>query len=154
MSSQHLSSYFTLNRRYSRSANLERDLTNPESLSGYVITERAEQSLRRIMEGFAGMHTARSWMLTGVYGTGKSAFAQFLSSLCAPRGKEVRARAEEIFKGGVEKSLAKLAESAIPDRGFIRAVVTAQREPISHTITRALSGGVSFFWKSNSETGF
>src|SRR5262245_16505639 len=151
MDSLHLSSYFTLNRRYSRSANLERDLTDPESLSGYVITERSEQSLRRIVEGFAGLHTARSWMLTGVYGTGNSACAQFHSSLCGPRGK-MRTGAEEIFKGGVDKSLAKLAETAIPDRGFVRAVVTAQREPISHTITRALSGGVSFFWKSNSET--
>ncbi len=153
MNSQHLSSYFTLNRRYSRSANLERDLTDPESLSGYVITDRAEQSLGRIVEGFAGLHTARSWMMTSVYGTGKSAFAHFLSSLCAPRGREMRASAEEILSRGVERSLAKLAEEAIPDRGFVRAVVTAQREPISHTITRALSGGVSFFWKSNSETG-
>ncbi len=153
MNSQHLSSYFTLNRRYSRSVNLERDLTDPDSLSGYVITERVEQSLRRILEGFAGLHASRSWMIASVYGTGKSAFAHFLSSLCAPRGREMRAGAEEILKREVERTLAKLAEEAIPDRGFVRAVVTAQREPISHTITRALSGGVSFFWKSNSGTG-
>lgn len=153
MDSQHLSSYFTLSRRYSRSVNLERDLTDLESLSGYVITERAEQSLKRIVEGFAGLHTARSWMMTGVYGTGKSAFAHFLSSLCAPRGREMRTRAEEILKDKVERGLAKLAQEAIPDRGFVRAVVTAQREPIAHTITRALSGGVGFFWKSNSGTG-
>ncbi|HEX9004186.1 MAG TPA: hypothetical protein VGB07_30010 [Blastocatellia bacterium] len=153
MDSQYLSSYFTLSRRYSRSVNLERDLTEPESLSGYVITARAEQALRRIVEGFAGLHSTRSWMMTSVYGTGKSAFAHFLSSLCAPRGREMRAKAEEILRGKVERSLVKQAQEALPNKGFVRAVVTAQREPISHTITRALSGGVSFFWKSNSETG-
>jgi hypothetical protein len=64
----------------------------------------------------------------------------------------MRARAEEIFKHGVEKSLANLAKAAIPKSGFVRAVVTAQRESISHTITRALSGGVSSFWELDSET--
>jgi hypothetical protein len=153
MNSLHLSSFFTLSRRYARSVNLERDLADPESLSGYVITGRAEQSLRRIVEGFAGLHNARSWMLTGVYGTGKSAFAHFLSSLCAPRGRATQTKAYEILKGRAERNLIRLTEEAIPDKGFVRAIVTAQREPVSHTIVRALSGGVSFFWKSSSETG-
>lgn len=147
MNTQHLSSYFTLNRRYSRSINLERDLADLESLSGYVITGKTEQALKRIFEGFAGLHSSRAWMLTGVYGTGKSAFGHFLSSLCLPGKKQLRIKAEEILKGSkVEKSLARLVEGAMPEKGFVRAVVTAQREPIAHMIVRALMGGVNFFW--------
>lgn len=153
MKSQHLSSHFTLSRRYSRSVNLERDFADPESLSGYVITGCAKQSLKRIVESFAGLYTSKSWMITGVYGTGKSAFAHFLSSLCAPHGSVMRTTAEKILRSGNGKGLVKFAEETVPERGFVRAVVTAQREPISHTITRALTNAVTSFRKADSEIG-
>ncbi|MGB7439784.1 MAG: hypothetical protein WA919_01835 [Coleofasciculaceae cyanobacterium] len=79
-----LSQYFSLNRRYSRSINLERDLEQVEALEGYVPTERSVDSLRRILAGFKSEQTNRAWTLTSVYGTGKSAFAHYLISLCAP----------------------------------------------------------------------
>jgi len=44
MTDQPLSQYISLNRRYSRSVNLERDLEIPSSLEGYVLTDRAEVS--------------------------------------------------------------------------------------------------------------
>jgi len=147
LSAKDLTSYFTLNRRYTRSINLERDLTDPGSLSGYVITERAAQTLPRIFESMAGRHNARAWMLTGVYGTGKSAFAHFLSSLCAPGKKEVRKRAEEILKSSrIEKKILRLSADALPERGLVQAVATAQREPVARTVLRALRCGVNSFW--------
>ena len=147
MSAKDLASYFTLNRRYTRSINLERDLADPGSLNGYVITERAAQTLLHIFEGVTRKHNARSWMLTGVYGTGKSAFAHFLSSLFASSKKEVRRRAEEILKNSqIEKKALRLGAELLPEKGFVQAVATAQREPIAHTIVRALRCGVNSFW--------
>ncbi|MDX2040257.1 MAG: hypothetical protein SF097_03365 [Acidobacteriota bacterium] len=147
MSDKDLASYFTLNRRYRRSINLERDLADPNSLSGYVITERAAQTLPRIFESLTRRHNTRAWMLTGVYGTGKSAFAHFLSSLCASSKKEVRKRAEEILKNSrIEKKTLRLCTELLSERGFVQAVATAQREPVTHTIVRALRSGVNSFW--------
>lgn len=142
-----LSSYFTLNRRYSRSINLERDLVDPTSLPGYVLTERSEQTLKRIAESFAGRHPMRAWMLTGIYGTGKSAFGHFLTSLCLPPKHTIRKKADELLSHSqVSSETRQIVAAAIPERGFICAAVTAQREPISHTIVRSLMGGNKFYW--------
>ncbi len=81
-----LSNYFSLNRRYSRSINIERDLERAEALAGYILTERSLDALRRILTGFANPETNRAWTLTGVYGTGKSSVRSISDfSLCRPR---------------------------------------------------------------------
>ena len=85
MTAKPLSNYFSLNRRYARSINLERDLDETEAILGYVPTERAVNALRRILISFTQTGTTQAWTLTGVYGTGKSAFAHFLTALCASK---------------------------------------------------------------------
>ncbi|MBS0016864.1 MAG: hypothetical protein KFF72_10980 [Arthrospira sp. SH-MAG29] len=144
-----LSNYFSLNRRYSRSINIERDLERSEALAGYIMTERSLDALRRILTGFANPETNRAWTLTGVYGTGKSSFAQFLISACADGENHQRQQALALLKSTLESdSQEYLALSeTIPDQGFFRAVVTAQREPLSHTIVRALHRGAEVFWR-------
>lgn len=150
MSIQSLSTHFSLRRRYARSINLERDLSDAESLQGYVITATAEQALKRIVNSLAEPQMPRAWMLTGIYGAGKSAFGHFLASLCASAKKEMRKRANEILRTAkLEKGLAKRLEQALPEKGLVRAVVTAQREPVSHAVARALSGGINHFWQSS-----
>ena len=46
-----LSNYFTLARRYSKSINLERDLDDLSALNGYILTDKAIDSLGRIVRG-------------------------------------------------------------------------------------------------------
>jgi hypothetical protein len=151
LNTRRLSTQFSLQRRYTRSINLERDLSDAESLKGYVITAPAEQALKRVVNGLAEPQTPHAWMLTGVYGAGKSAFGHFLASLCASAKKEMRRRAEEILHAArVEKGLVKRIEQTLPEKGLVRAVVTAQREPVSHAVARALLGGVNHFWLSTS----
>jgi len=146
----YLSDYFQINRRYSRSINLERDLENIDALDGYIFTERSLESLRRILTGFQDAKSNRAWTLTSVYGTGKSAFAHYLSAVCAPENQPIRQRALEIAAAlGQRNPVAdNLLKNTIPDSGFVRAVVTAQREPLSHTIVRALYRGCQVFWGS------
>ncbi|WP_414528586.1 hypothetical protein [Nodularia chucula] len=78
MTNKKLSHYFTLERRYTRSINLERDLESVEALEGYILTQRAIESLGRIVNTFNSDVGSRAWTLTSVYGTGKSAFAHFI----------------------------------------------------------------------------
>ncbi|MGK7882293.1 MAG: hypothetical protein AB4060_19660 [Crocosphaera sp.] len=146
---QPLSQYITLKRRYSRSVNLERDSEQFEALEGYIPTDRSITTLRRILSGIAAPEGNRTWTLTSVYGTGKSAFAHYLTALLADNKSKLRIKALEIAKNplGEESLDYQTLTQVIPEKGYIRAVATGQREPISHTIIRALSRGVETYWK-------
>ncbi|KOP25211.1 hypothetical protein AMR41_17555 [Hapalosiphon sp. MRB220] len=148
MINKKLSHYFSLQRRYSRSINLERDLESVEALDGYVLTKRAIDSLGRILDSLNSDEGNRAWTLTSVYGTGKSAFAHYLISLFANSQKKINIKALSIAEEtlGKDSIIYKLIKSQINSTGLVRAVATGQREPISHTIIRALSIGVNSFW--------
>ena len=141
-----LSQTISIKRRYSRSINLERDLLIADSVLGYVPTPKAIESLNRILTAVTSPRSTRAWTLTGVYGTGKSSFAHFLASLCAPHKEHIYHNAIGIIDDEPQlKTLFKQRVTLLPKSGLIRAVATAQREPISHTIVRALSNGISQF---------
>ncbi|MGK7954377.1 MAG: hypothetical protein AB4063_03800, partial [Crocosphaera sp.] len=146
---QPLSQYIIFKRRYSRSVNLERDSEQFEALEGYILTDRSLTTLRRISSGIAAPEGNRAWTLTSVYGTGKSAFAHYLTALLADNKSRLRQKALEIAKKtlGADSLDYKPLTKVIPEKGYIRAVATGQREPISHTIIRALSRGVGTYWK-------
>ncbi len=115
-----LADFFSVKRRYSRSVNLERDLEQPDALQGYILTERSVNALRRVLSGIkegtrrtshGGEATSphvssSSWTLTSVYGTGKSAFAHYLASLCASSKSKMRSLSWEITQTalGVESN--------------------------------------------------
>lgn len=144
-----LSAYFSLNRRYYRSVNLVRDLDKPESVQGYVPTERSGDALRRILGALGNPDAHRAWTITGVYGTGKSAFAHYLLSLCADEKNTVRAEAQAIAQASFPLGSPELEaiHSNIPAKGILRAVTTGQREPLSWSIARALITAADRLWK-------
>jgi hypothetical protein len=144
-----LSDFVSVKRRYSRSVNLERDFGIPDSLIGYIPTSRAIDCIERFMRSVALSNSVRAWTLTGAYGTGKSAFANFLLALSAPRDDENHQNAIQIIKQ-TEKSnsLQRQIKSRLPESGLIRAVATAQREPITRTVIRALNSGATMFWQN------
>jgi len=143
-----LSSYFTLHRRYLRSVNLERDLDRPETVQGYVPTERSADVLRRILAAIAHPNAHRAWTMTGVYGTGKSAFVHYLLALLAPEKSKVRQEAVAIAQRAfAANSPEQQAIASTPSkRGLIRAAATGRREPLCWTIARALVHGADSFW--------
>ncbi|MEQ9368634.1 MAG: hypothetical protein RIG63_06310 [Coleofasciculus chthonoplastes F3-SA18-01] len=145
-----LSDYFSLNRRYSRSINLERDLQQLDALEGYVPTTRSVDALRRILAGWQDSQSQRAWTLTSVYGTGKSAFAHFLSALCAKDNEKIKQQAQEIARNALGADSAEYCRlrETLPPQGLVRAVATAQREPIGNTVIRALARGIKLFWSS------
>ncbi|MGB3787980.1 MAG: hypothetical protein WA949_08215 [Phormidesmis sp.] len=143
-----LSNYFGLHRRYHRSVNLERDLNKPAAVEGYILTERASEALIRIASAFGNSDAHRAWTMTGVYGTGKSAFAHYLTALCAPRDSQLGQIAVDIVQNtfGVDSDEWAAIESNIPHDGVLRAVAAGQREPLSWTVARALSRAVNLYF--------
>lgn len=128
---------FSLSHRYTRSVNLERDLGNITLLKDYVVTERATHTLDRIVSGYFD-GSVRSWILTGVYGTGKSAFGQFFLSLFAP-SNPVRKTAESILSNSSGDSLRSEHKRAWKGlRSMWFAVCTGQREPVGASLLRGL----------------
>lgn len=138
-------------RRYTRSVNLERDLTVAHSVEGYVPTPRGMELLGRVLAAADGPSPSRAWTLTGVYGSGKSAFAHFLAALLGPKADGAREAAMRILRPAPDDgrrlagALARLATGG-SEHGFVRAVVTAQREPLAATVLRALKRGVDLRW--------
>lgn len=140
-----LSDFISLERRYSRSINLDRDLDLIDSVLGYVPTTRSVDLLERFFKAYANPNSVRAWTLTGLYGTGKSSFAHFLAALCSPEGK-LRQSALNIASQVNLTSVVFDILNKLSKRGLIRAVVTAQREPISKTIIKALYRGAKTYW--------
>jgi len=148
-----LSKYISLKRRYSRSVNLERDLDISDSVLGYVPTTRSIDMFERFMSSFTTPRSVRAWTITGIYGSGKSSFAHFLASLCAPSHEQIKTNALKIIDVGSysNNSLHSNFKNSFPKSGLVRAVATAQQEPASNTVIRALSFGTSLFWRKTNK---
>jgi hypothetical protein len=154
MNNLKLSDYFSLERRYSRSINLERDLDDLSALDGYILTDKAIDTLGRTLRGLTTENNNNNcWTLTGVYGTGKSAFAHYFISLLAPQQNSVRVEAEQITFAclGQENRQYQELLSNLPKQGLFRAIAVGQREPIIRTIIRALVKGAEIFWQQDKQ---
>lgn len=74
-------SILNLDGRRSRSVALDRDLTDPTALEGYLITPNSLGALRQIGSGIASARTQRAWKIVGPYGSGKSALGVLLAQI-------------------------------------------------------------------------
>src|SRR5438552_16820015 len=84
MTAVQLKDVVTVAPRFTRAISVERDATVPKAIEGYVITATAQQTLVRFARALAGHSGHRAWTITGPYGTGKSAFALYLTHLFGP----------------------------------------------------------------------
>jgi len=91
-----LSQLVTVRGRFHRSVHLPRDWSGPRDLSEYFATPALLAMAEQMLEELSRPHGARAWTLTGTYGTGKSAFALFLTDLFSverpahPAGRKLR----------------------------------------------------------------
>ena len=140
-----LADYIRVLPRFSRSANLERDSGRPEPLDGYIVTARALDAITRITAVAAAEPSGGAWSLTGPYGSGKSSLALVLGAAFGP-ASPTRDVAWKLI-GDSSPHIAELIRQAhqryqtlVP--GFHRGLVTANREPLSHTVLRGLHAAV------------
>jgi hypothetical protein len=137
-------------QHYLRSAHLERH--KGQIVDGYIPTGRALEVLHRVSRAMTSKDAGRAWSLTGPYGAGKSSFGLFVHALFGPDGDAARLSAEAAIAAVDPELLERMKEGReafhTPSRGFIRATATAQREPISDTVLRALSAGAHGYWRT------
>jgi hypothetical protein len=148
MTNKALAEYFGVHRRYYRSVNLERDLDKLDAVRGYIPTERSSDALSRVLQAFNNPKSHRAWTITGVYGTGKSAFAHYLACLCSEEGSIVRQGALEIAAKSFGSNSVEYQDicTSLPQQPIIRAVAVGQRESLNLTVLRALVRGADLFW--------
>ena len=144
---QVLAKYFSVDRRYNRSINLERDIDQSEALQGYILTERSHHALQRILIDPISSHRTNAYTITSIYGTGKSAFAHFLTSLVAPETHPTRQQALDTCRGVLSTADYQCLTVTLPKQGFLRAIATAGREALGYTVVRALLRGANSFWQ-------
>ena len=122
-----LSELVNVRPRFLRSVNLERDFYTPAPLDGYVPTPGALSALARIAAGVQSP-AQRAWNVTGAYGTGKSAFALFLTKMLAVPPLGIPALRQNV--------LAPLFDAEA--EGFWPVLVTGGRAPLAASLLRGL----------------
>lgn len=117
-----ISSLLKVHPRFMRSVHLERDIKDPTSSLGYILTPVAQQAFERIISGFRANSTQRAWRLAGDYGSGKTDFGLALARIAQGRKAE----------------LPKDLRQFIGPETFLPVLATGDNEPLGVTVLRAL----------------
>ena len=154
-SKQPLITELAVRQHYLRAAHIEHH--EGLTVAGYIPTARGLEVIHRIARAMSNDHAGRAWSLTGPYGAGKSSFGLFLHALLGPRDEPAYVEATDNLLGA-EPTLAELLvdgrrKLGADQRGFIRAAATAQREPITDTVLRALHSGARSRWRTRIPAG-
>ena len=121
---------FDIKARYLRSANLERDFLDPTSLDGYVPTEHAKATARRLVAGLRENSGQRAWRITGDYGSGKSSFALCLANLFGGNESGVPVHVRRIVN---------FREEGLRPPYLVPVLLTGTRERVSVALVKALA---------------
>jgi len=136
--------------RFTRATNIERDADLPAAIDGYVLTRTAQDVMLRLGRALVDPIGDRAWSLLGPYGSGKSSFALYLSSIFGPRSAPAGALArsllrlhspdivQEFFGPGNRK------RSVSP--GFLPVLVTGAAEPLLPALLRACCRDIRRHW--------
>lgn len=129
--------------RFLRSVRVDRDSTDNTALAGYVVTSQVRDVLVRLIDGAAGESLDRAWTLTGPYGTGKSAFALFLSHiLCDP--DPTCSRAWNILREQ-DLPLTEHVMKVIGGRRFLPLLITSRRAALNRCLLEGIDEAYSRF---------
>ncbi len=139
-----LDTFISIDRKIARSVNLERDASNIEQIKCFQVTPMARRVLNRFVDSLEG-EPQSAWSLTGPYGSGKSAFCNYLFALCS----ESRSSLAKVALGNLSTTDLSLKErfhqvlthSRI--KGFIPLRAVSQYESLNKTILRALNTALS-----------
>jgi len=142
MASFRLSEIVSVESRFGRSVNLERDFYDHVPLHGYVLTTTAENALGRMIEAGIDNTATRAWTLTGAYGSGKSTFALFTAKLLNYTHNPETIHAQNLLK----TRDGKLWQSAFGGKHkvnrFFPILISGSREPLIKAILRGIKAAV------------
>ncbi|MCM8554961.1 ATP-binding protein [Streptomyces sp. STCH 565 A] len=130
-----------------RSTNLERDVRSQDLHSPYVGV-RALDVLDRVGNALGDLKRTRAWSFTGPYGSGKSTLSNLIDALLGHDAERATHAYEAVAatNAALAQEIAENRQTLAAD-GFLGAVTTARREPLSATVHRALQTAVERKWK-------
>ncbi len=145
-----LAAFIHPNPHFARSVNVERDLGDAALAGAYVPVRRGIEGLARLVDAMSDGHRDRAWSITGPYGSGKSSYAHFVCSVLGPSTSPAYRAAVRTLRD-VNPQLTRDLVSArrrvnAHEKGALRAVATARREPITATVSRALWHATTGYW--------
>jgi hypothetical protein len=136
--------------RYARSINIERDAGSASAIDGYIVTPTAHRTLSRITGALGDDLSHRAWTITGPYGSGKSAFALFLSNLLGIPGIDSARKARAILKEQHPATYKDLFErkrrGRVEKAGFCSVLVSGSAGPLMPAITDAFIRVISRYF--------
>jgi len=129
MRDKRLFDLFQIKTRFLRSAQLERDFTDPDAISSYVFTDFAHSCLQRLAVGLKSKSSQRAWRMTGDYGSGKSSFALLLAHWFSGN--------DSVFPPQLRKAV-NFHQFGVSRPSFVPVLLTCSRQPLGTTILKAL----------------
>lgn len=124
---QTLPSLVRVRGRFHRSVQINRDWESSGELGDYLVTPTVRSLTHWVLDELGRDKGTRAWSVTGPYGTGKSAFALFLSKLLA--GQLTKHPEFESFKKHLPKRF----------KPFVAATVVGQRAGLRQALLHRLS---------------
>ena len=133
----------TVDTRYTRSVNLERDRGSASITRGYLPTIGSLRILRQVSLSMKPGNQPRAWSLIGPYGAGKSSFALFLHELLGQQQQEARSAALNRLK----EADGELSVHFQEQRNWCRVVLTGRTEPLADSLLGALHKAAVAHWR-------
>ena len=144
-----------INRNYTRSVNIERDVLSAEVANSYIPTARALHVFERFVKTISIEDTTRSWTLVGPYGSGKSSFGLFLSTILGEPKTLQNSQARANIKKRNEQLANRFSKAVEGNtKGFLTIVLTGSPEPFAAAFANALKTGIERFWKRGKRPKF
>ncbi len=127
---------------YTRSINLERDRDTEKLTKSYVVTSRTLDLLKRFYDTTSFNDMPRAWSLIGPYGSGKSSFSLFLSSLLSKKSGKLQKAAQRTLSASDSSLADSYQESLSKDGEYARILITGSPDSLK---ARVLDGVLGAF---------
>ncbi|QEP42419.1 hypothetical protein D5085_04250 [Ectothiorhodospiraceae bacterium BW-2] len=132
-----------VNSLYTRAINIQRDQFRPETVTAYLPTSRALQTLKQIAAGFEHTESPRAWALIGPYGSGKSAFALYLAALSSGGGSDTFELAAPALQM-LDARLLQRFKQQFNARGLLPVMINGTPEALEYRLQQALQQAAVF----------
>jgi len=142
-----LQNLISLNTNYTRSINLERDADSFSIAKSYIPTSRTLSTLSRIADSLNKEDSPRSFALIGPYGSGKSAFAVFLSHLLGPFDDEGTKAAWQVLQKADQRLCDEFSSHTDRTQGYLPVLITGTPEPLANRFVESLYKAAKTYWK-------
>lgn len=131
--------FITVNASLSRSINIERDDKDQQALKAYVLTNNAITALNDTINACnAKQNSNKAFSIIGPYGSGKSAFALYLSHL-------LNNNSQAIDK--LPTLLKKQFNTHLDSSGYLKLLLSGSPEPLIQTFLQTLKSSIKPYYQ-------